>query len=255
VTKRVLPLPAAIVFLLIGCAPHRQIAKERNLTADEVIGRVRSRNNLVKSLSGSGAITVETQEASGSGSFEVYLKKPDSLRIEFHGPFGIHVGTLTLSKNQFLFYNRRENTAVTGKPDGTTLQSLFRLKMRFDEVLNAFAGEFPLSQEEDSLAQFSVDQGLYVFVYRDQNGTKEFRVDGDDFLVTSYRMIDREGTATLIAFTSRTTESGEITMPSLLRVVFPKERRSITIAYDNIRLNEPVDCSFDLPRQVELLNQ
>jgi hypothetical protein len=40
-------------------------------------------------------------------------------------------------------------------------------------------------------------------------------------------------------------------MPSLLRVVFPKDRRSVTIAYDDVRPNEPVECSFSLPDQVE----
>ena len=254
-TKRVSPIPAAVILFLIGCTPQQHIVRERNLTADEVIKRVHDRNSLVTTLSGSGAITVETQETSGSGLFTAYLKKPDSLRVEFHGPFGIHVATLKLSKDQFLFYNRRENTAVAGKPDGTTLQSLFHLKIRFDEVLNAFAGEFPLDREEDSLAQFSVDEGLYVFLYQNKDGTKEFRVDGDNFLVTSYRILDHEGAAALIASTSRTTKSDEVTMPSLLRVVFPKERRSITIAYNSIHINEPVDCSFVLPGNVELLDQ
>ena len=217
--------------------------------------RVRDRAGFVKTLGGSGSITVETQEASTSGSFDVVLKKPDSLRVEFRGPFGIHVATLAVSPARFIFFNRRENTAVIGKPDGATLQSMFRLNIRFEELLNAFAGGFPDADDHDSLAGFSVDRDLYVLLYRNADGTKEYRIDGDDFLVMGYRMLDTQGTATLLGFISRTTETGDVTMPSLLRIVFPNEHRSITISYDDIRLNGPVDCSFVLPKNVERVDR
>lgn len=251
-----LALAVGLTLALIGCAPHREIIKkERTLTADEVMRRVRVRAGFVKTLGGSGTITVETREASTSGSFDVVLKKPDSLRVEFHGPFGIHVGTLTVSRDQFVFFNRRENTAVIGKPDGSTLQSMFHLKIRCEELVNAFAGGFPDADDHDSLAGFSVDRDLYVLLFRNANGTKEYRVDGDDFLVMDYRTLDAQGTATLTGFISRTTEAGDVTMPSLLRIIFPNEHRSITIAYDDIRVNEPVDCSFVLPKNVERIDR
>lgn len=246
---------AALAFTCMSCAPQQHVVRERTLDADEVLRRVHERNSIIRTLSGSGFITVETREASTSGSFYVCLKKPDSLRVEFKGPFGIHVATLALSRDQFLFYNRKENTARVGKPDGTMLQSLFHLKMKFDEVLDAFAGEFPPADEYDTLSRFFVDKDLYVLVYRSEQVAKEYRVDGDGFLVSGYREFDAEGNPSLIAFTTRTTETSSITMPSLLRIVFPKERRSITIAYDDIQVNEPVNCSFTLPKHVEVLDQ
>ena len=44
-------------------------------------------------------------------------------------------------------------------------------------------------------------------------------------------------------------------MPAFLRVIFPRERRAVTIAYDEVRLNEPVNCSFLLPKQVEVVDR
>jgi len=256
VTGRQWTVLVVLTFIALSCAPQRQLIKKvRTLPPEEVINRVLERNALIRTVRGNGEITVETREASNSGSFDVYLKKPDSLRVEFRGPFGIHFGTLALSSEQFLFYNRRNNTAIIGKPDGTTLQSLFHLKMRFDEILNAFAGEFPLHQNNGSLARFYVDQDLYVLEYRDGDGMREYRIDGDNFLVMSYRLLDVQGNSTLTAFASRTTDASDIPMSSLLRIIFPKERRSITIAYDDLQVNEPVACSFILPSQVEIINQ
>ena len=181
------------------------------------------------------------------------LKKPDSLRLELNGPFGIHFGTLTLSREKFLFYNWTEKRAVVGKPDGKTLNSMFRLHMQFDEVLHAFTGEFPVPIGTDSMERSSVEQGFYVLRYRSVDGTKEYRIDGDSFIVSSYRVLDTTGEPTLSAFALQLDEGDPIVMPRLLRVVFPKDHRSVTIAYDDIHLNDPVVCSFTLPKQAQVI--
>ncbi len=224
--------------------------KERTLPLDQVLRNVAERNNTLKTLKGEGTITVESLEGSNSGSFNVWLKKPDSLRAEFSGPFGIHVGTLGLTKERFLFYNWMENDLISGTPDGKTLQSVFRLTMKFEEVLNAFAGEFPFGTETDTLTKFYVDDGLYVVVYRNADITKEYRIDGNEFIITSYRVLDAEGRSILNAFSSDIEESGSMSMPRLVRIIFPKDRRSVTISYDDVELNVPVQCSVVIPKNV-----
>ena len=235
-----------------GCVtPKETIKKELTLSLAEVLQRVRERHSFIRTLRGNGSITVESPQSSNSGSFDVDLKKPDSVRVELHGPFGLHVGTLSLSREQFIFYNRMENTAFIGKPDGRTLQSIFHLNMEFDELVWAFTGEYPLSIKGDSLKRFSVDEGAYIALYQSGGEQKEYRIDGNDFVVNNYRIIGPDGKMILNASASRPTTVDDRTMPTLLRVVFPVERRSVTIAYDEINLNGPVGCTFDLPDRVD----
>ncbi len=248
----------AVLMVFAGvesCAPTRPLMKERTLPADEVVRRVQERNESIRTLDGSGSITVETPEQSNSGSFSMVLKKPDSLRVELNGPFGFRVGTLMLSREQFVYYNRMENSAVVGKPDGSTLNSLFRLRMKFDEVLHAFTGEFPSPAGGDTLERFFVENGMYVLRYQGSGGVKEYRVDGDAFVVTSYRMLDTAGKTAVTMAASDVDEVDHIAMPKLLRVVFPREKRSVTIAYDDLQFNEPVVCRFDIPRQADLIHR
>jgi hypothetical protein len=239
------------LMLLSGCAMQKESVKNLGLSLTDVLERVRERSSFVKTLKGGGSITVEAPTASNSGSFDVDLKKPDSVRVELHGPFGLHVGTLSLSRDQFIFYNRMDNTAVLGRPDGRTLQSMFHLNMEFDELLHAFTGEFPLSAPGDSLERFYVKEDMYVVLYKNDHEKKEYRIDADDFIINSYRVIDSTGRSIMTASATRPTATENITMPSLLRVIFPKERRSVTVAYDDIHPNKPVECSFSLPEQVE----
>ena len=242
-------VPAALV---CSCAPARKITVERTLSAETVLALVRSRNETIRTLKGSGTITVESPEASNSGSFDLSLKKPDSLRLEFSGPFGISVGSLMLSRREFFYYNRMNNTVTVGKPDGTTLKSLFRIRMRFDEVLNAFTGEFPADTPADSRRSFSVEGGSYVVKYKADDGVREYHVDGDAYVVTSYRVADSYGKTVCTAFASDLDDAGAVVMPRFLRVVFPLERRSITIVYDDLAINQAVSCSFSLPRRAEI---
>ncbi len=242
-----------LVMNIFGCAPTRKITTERSLSLDDVLGRVEERNEKIKTLRGEGTITIESFESSTSGSFTVDMKMPDSLRMEFRGPFGIRAATLMLSRENFLFYNWIEHTAIVGVPDGKTLNSIIRLKMQFDQIINTFTGEIRSVSDRDSLLQYSVENNFYVVRYQSPEGKKECWIDGDSFIVTDYRATNDQGENVLVAHTSDPEEIGDVQLPTFIRVVFPKERQSVTIAYDDIKINETVSCRFVFPKQAEII--
>jgi outer membrane lipoprotein-sorting protein len=252
---RRLGVAGLIALLLSGCVSSKKTVAERTLTADEVLRRVQERDEKISTLSGTGKITIESPESSGSGSFTADVKKPDSALVELTGPFGIRIGTLALARQELVYYDWRTNTATVGNADEKTLRAVLRIDLRFDEILHAFTGEFLSFTSDDSLESFRVDQGLYVLLYRRGNLVRELRIDGDSFIVTSYRLLDAEGNASLVALASRPDEVGGITMPTLLRVIMPKERRSLTVAYGDLRINEEVHCSFAIPREAGIIRR
>ena len=249
-----LPLIVLLMYLN-GCAPSLKTAREKPMAIGEILRRVHERNETVRTLKGEGTITVEAPEGSNTGFFSASLKKPDSLLVEFKGPFGIHVGTLLLSRERFVFFNRMQNRAFIGRPDGRTLQSMFRLKMDFDQILNAFTGEFPEASPGDTLSGFTIDDNAYVLHYRNAASSTEYRIDGDAFVVRSYTVADTPGEPTVTATADRVDDSPPVAMPRFLRVIFPRERRSITIAYDDIEINKPVDCTFVLPARAQIIQR
>lgn len=251
--------PAAAGALIIalsllggGCAPSKSVVRDRTLPVGEVFRRVETRNTRIRTLHGEGTITVESPEGSGSGTFDAQLRKPDSLLVEFKGPFGIQFATLMLSRDTFLFYNRMENRAIVGRPDGATLQSMLRLKMRFDEVINAFTGEFPAPESADSLERFGVNDDGYIVRYSTGAGRREYRVDDGTFIVTSYRIYGKDGATSVAGSAARLDEDRDLPVPRLIRVIVPRENRSVTIAYDDVETNVPVRCAYVIPEQAEL---
>jgi hypothetical protein len=243
--------------LYIGCAPTKELKRTpRTLSLPAVLEHVLDRNSKIKTLAGDGSITVESPEQSSSGSFDVRLKKPDSLCLDLSGPFGIHVGTLQLSREQIIFYNRMDNTAVVGTPDGKTMNDLFHMRLRFDEILRAFTGEFPIPSDSDSVQQVTIENDQYVIRQPGDDGmTYEYRIDPDSFVVTAYRVLDADGRPILTALASEFDDEDDVVMPRLLRVIFPKERRSLSIAYGHLQFNEPVSCSFSIPKQADIIRR
>jgi hypothetical protein len=236
--------------LASGCTSVRHISSVETLPQPEVLNRVAARNGQIISLRAGGSITLESPENSSSGSFDLFLKKPDSLRMEFHGPFGIHVGTLSLSRDTFCFYNWYEKSFVSGKPTEETLFQVFRIRMGFDDILKAFTGEFPAPAGIPAAPMgHSAENGEYLLRYTGTKGNTEYRIDGEKFLVTSYRRTDTSGLPVLIAHASDITGDGEPPMPRLLRIVFPRESRSMTVSYDEFDINTPVICAFTRPTQ------
>jgi outer membrane lipoprotein-sorting protein len=250
-------IPAAFIagsVLIAGCATSLRAKRELTLAPDRVMEMVRQRVDAVGTLRGEGVVTIESPEESGSSSFTLNLKKPDSILVNLSGPFGIRFGTLQFTRERFVFYNYQDNYAFVGKSDGSTLHSMFNLRMTFDEVMRAFTGEFfaPGALAPDS---FSTDGESYVFSYRSGGGRTEYRVDGQDWFVRSYRIIDSAGRPTLTATASEPEESDGVVAPRLLRVVFPAERRSISVAYSEIEINRDAACSFTVPKSADIFNR
>lgn len=240
-----------VVMMVSGCTTER-IRREMTLTPQQVLAEVNGRAQAMRTIQGEGTITIESQEGSHTVSFEVYLKKPDSVRVEFQGPFGLQIATLMVTPDSFLLYDRRENIAIKGIPRGESIQSLFKLNLEYEEIMDAFTGNFLVNSQSDSLLKFAIHNGEYVFHYLNGDEVREYEIDGSYFFVSGYRVLDSKGTPRVYSMSQRPWEVNLYSMPSFVRIVFPEERRSITIVYDNIVFNVPVQCSVELPANIQV---
>jgi len=247
------PWPGLILLAAIGwgCAASHSSLRERPLSVGDLVARVRARAASIRSLVGDGLLTVESPEGALNSTFDLRLKKPDSLRLDLRGPFGVRGGTLLLDRSRFLFYNAQNNTVVTGAPDSATLRKIVRLPMEFDDALRVFSGDFPAFPGDDSLLQQTEDGDRAILVYRTSTGRKTLEIDEESYVITGYRITDPEGNETLTASASRLRDVDTLRMPKLIRILFPGERRSLTIAYDDLKVNAETVCFYQAPSRAE----
>lgn len=238
------PATLLIALLLASCAPRPTgVLLDTEATPAARLTRLvgeKSRN--LRSLSGSGTITFDAPEISGTAAFTSRLKRPDSLLVFLEGPFGIGLGTLFLSPAKYVLYNSMENLVVTGDPAAGSFRSIIPFELTQEQILDAFAGIFALPQGEP--AGYEVEDGLFRLTYACDAGTCEYRVDPDLLLVVEYRRFNAEGALLLEAHGGSPAEEDNAAAPRRITVRYPPEERRLAIRYTRLSLNVP-DLSFE----------
>ena len=250
-----LPVFVLAAAVLAGCSASRKAAIDTNLTLQQIIGKVNERNGKIRTMSAGGSVTVESPSFSASGSFVLNLKKPDSMKIEVRGPLGIKFVTIAISKDNFIFYSWMENRAVTAKPDSGAELSLLGIRLGVDEIFNTFTGNFEVDPGQSGRSHFTAGDGFYLLHICTDDGVREYRVTGEIFTVSDYRFINRDGEVAVKAELSRYEETDGCIVPRFLRVIFPKEQKSISVAYDEIEINKDADCRFSLPKNAGVMTR
>jgi outer membrane lipoprotein-sorting protein len=248
-----LPLLLLLAAIGWGCAGSTRAIRDHPLNASELILHVQERAESIRTLQGEGLITIESPEGSLNSSFELRLKKPDSLRLDLRGPFGVRGGTLLLDRSRFLYYNATNNTVLTGSPDSGTLRKIVRLPMEFDDALRVFSGDFSTSYAADSLTHIAEHDGSVLLEYKTPTGSRTYEIDEESYIITGYYVSDLRGNELLTATSSRIHSFDALRMPKLLRILFPRDQRSLTIAYDDLQINGHTICFFDPPHRAEHL--
>ena len=235
------------MLLIFGCAGSKETSKIKINTIADLQKYFERRDEQINTLTGSGSITIETPESANNARFKVKIKKPDSLLIELTGPFGISVGTLMLSRQTYIFYNSLENRVQRGSSDINSLKPIVNLAFSFDDIINLFTGSFLYSSIDFYKANFEIRENMFLLKEYNSPSVKEVLIDNKSNNPLQYSELDKNGKPKLDAQAKRYDDVDGVSMPYWIRIILSKEHKGVTIAFDEIRLNKQVDCSFIIP--------
>jgi outer membrane lipoprotein-sorting protein len=234
---------AVLVFLMTvsSCAPKRaELVLDTEVTSAEALMKlVEEHAGRVRSLVGSGTVSFESPEISGTASFESSLKKPDSLLVKFEGPFGLDVGTFFLSREKYLLYNSFENRVVTGNPDAAAIRSLLPFDLTYEEILDAFSGVFTVPRNPGGLRSYSIEDDQFFLSFDRGPNSCDYWIDPRHLLVGRYRIRDTRDKVLVEARASSFTERDGVSVPRRIVVQFPNEHRQFLVHYAEVTINAP----------------
>ena len=243
------------VFLLVGCNSTKSVS-HTPLTTELAIERVNGRAGLVKTLKGSGNLTIESAELNATVSFELALRRPDSLLLTLEGPFGVNVGSIFIAGDRFVFYNAANNQVVEGNVEHVRLPWLAGLKLD-GESITTFLTASPaiprggiVRRNHPSTDDEDADPVLLQCPRTD--GSDEVNVDPADGVVKRYASFDSRHGLVLVQEFSQYAEADGVLMPHLLRIIMPPERRMLSLHFRKISINrEPVALVWEVPDNAE----
>lgn len=237
-------LSAAFLLLFASCAqrPAGVTLDTTKTSAADLTALTRQEDAKVRSMDGRGNISFESPEMSGSASFTLQVKKPDSLLVTLEGPFGIDVGMFFLSRDRFVMYNSMQNTVASGSPDSPALRSLIPVNLTYDQIFDVFTGSIPLPDHQLP-QEYTTDAGLFLLRYTSHGTTSAYWLDPEELLVRRFQMTDPTGVIILEVTSSGSIDQDGARIARRLSLTMPREGRRISVAFSRADLNAD-DLSF-----------
>ncbi len=246
-----------ILSILSACAPTKTIEKEKLISPDRLVVKLEANRRKIKSFVGSGVINVQNKELKAKSNFEVNLKKTDSLRVDFFGPFGIELAQAVVSSNGFLFYDVINNKVYKGNLKEDVLQKILKVNLSFNDVIDALTGSVNLTdklrREPD---KFDYENNFYKLTYIDSINSieKVFLVKADDFSISESIVQNFKGEKLLEAKFSNFKIFDNVPIPYEIKINDFRNNQQLKIEYRNINVNKELpNLNIEIPDDAKIL--
>ena len=127
------------VIVITSCSTEKSVSSKKVIPADRLIRKLEGNRRTIKTFHGKGVLNIRSANFKGKTSFEISVKKPDSIKISIYGPFGIDLAHGLVTKRDFIFYDVLKNRVYTGENNNQGLKSIFKIDLTFNELIDAFA--------------------------------------------------------------------------------------------------------------------
>lgn len=246
-----------MIVIITGCAPTKPITEERVLSADRLIKKLEANRRKIKTFNGAGLISVSSPQINAKSTFQVTLKKPDSLKISFYGPFGIDLAHALITPSNFQFYDIINNILYKGKMRDGIIERVLKVNFSFDELIDALAGSVNLTEklrvEPD---RFSNTGNTYVLTYFDFPNELEkiYTIRIDDFAISDNIIKTNDGKILMEGKYSKFKNYEDVPIPHEISLNDLVNKQNLKVEYKQIVVNKNSgDLKLDLPSDVKTI--
>ncbi len=209
----------------------------------DVIQQILQKNHdKFETLQGRGKLVIQSPRQSFSGSAIVNLKNPDSIYVRVEAIFGLDVGVVFADMNNFLIYSPMENLAYVGdNTDTLRLKSFLGFDLTFQEMMQSMSGLAKLKEMPTAKIKIKDDE-LHVLGLKDSL-FYDYTINSQYGLISKVVMKDFDGRTLRIEEYDQFTTINDVRIPRLVRFTRPNEKESLTIFYDQLKINQAVSAT------------
>jgi len=245
-----------ISIFVFSCVPSKPVYEEEVLPADRLIKKIEANRRKIKTFEGSGVLNVVSPQLEAKATFEVYLKKPDSLKFIIYGPFGIDLAQALITNSEFMFYDAMKNVVYKGRSDNDILKKIFHIDLSFAELIDAFAGSVNLTNKlrlEPDKFNFTDDN--YFLTYYDSLAGKQsdYQIQIDNLAITNYKLYKMPDILMFEGIYSDFEAINKVAIPYLTTIQNKISNQKVTIDYRRINVNEEIEqLTLDIPTDAKI---
>ncbi len=246
-----------ILLIITGCIPSQPTEEFELLPSERLTNKLEANRRKIKSFEGNGTIFVNTQSMDNSAAFRIVLQKPDSIYLSIMGPFGIELAQALVTKEKFIFFDALKNTAYIGDVNSSALQSIFRINLSFENLLDAFVGSVNLTSNlYRAPDNYYVEDDRYVLTYLDSARTYKtiYNVDVRQLGITDYQLFGLDEELMLQGKYSDFELLENVAVPYKIAIENKADDQKIRIEYKKISVNKKnILIDFKLPDDATII--
>jgi len=232
---------SAVIFLLcliIFSCTASETVRNSDITFEELKKKVNENSMKLKSLDADGEISIDSPDLSNSGSITVSINKPDSVFTKLEGPFGIDVADLLITRDNFIYYKPMDNTVIKGPSNSHYLGIIMKIKVDFDDIINAFSGKYIFSDDNYTGAEISIAGKNYLVTMKKDTEIKKFWIDPENYYVIKLGSYELNGDTKIEIMYENFYERDGIHFPKNITITRPKEKQNIWLTYSKEEFNK-----------------
>lgn len=254
--KILLVFYVAILVLSVGCTATKPLEEEQSISAERIVKRLEANRRKIKSFVGKGTINVATNELNTRSSFQVEIKRPDSLKVSFFGPFGIDLAYSLISQKDFQFYDVINNKYYKGKIRPGIIKDLMKINIPYDELMDAVTGSVNLTSKLRIEPNANKkEDGTYELIYPDSvnNLISTIIIDAENLRILKYIISDMKGKVVYQADYDGFKNVDDVFLPFNISINDKANDQKLKIEYRNVELNKLTEkLKLDIPDDAQV---
>lgn len=234
---------ANFLLIITGCVPSQPTEEFELLPSERLTNKLEANRRKIKNFEGTGTLFVKSAIMDNSATFRIVLQKPDSIYLTIMGPFGIELAEALVTKEKFSFYDALKNTAYIGSVNSNALQSIFRINLSFEDLVDAFIGSVNLTSNlYRAPDEYFVEDEKYVMTYLDSARTNKtiYRVDVRQLGITDYQLFGFDDELMLQGKYSDFELLENVAVPYKIAIENKTDDQKISIDYKKISVNKKI---------------
>lgn len=240
-----------------GCAPSKPVQLERTIAPDRLIKRLEANRRKVKNFFGTGSISIKTTELNTKSSFQVEIKKPDSVKVAFFGPFGIDLAYALITQSDFQFYDVINNTVYKGRQRPGVMKEILKVNVSYEDLLDLITGSVNLTDKLRSEPNsFESVDDLLKLTYNDSlsNKTNSYIIQNDKLEVRQFIQNSTKGKKLIDTKFSNFYRIDEIPIPTTILFNDFENNQKIQIEYRKFEINKEIEnLRLEIPSDAKII--
>jgi hypothetical protein len=216
---------------------------EAEIKIMDIIKEVNRKYELTDNIRSEGEIKIKAPTIDESASIEIRARKKDDLWFKIEGPMGIDVATAYFGRKNFTYLNSLGDYSITGPTNYANISAVARMKVYYDDLMNAFTGTMRIVKYTNDLMQISEsgNNDVITFTTTNEKGiitNRRYYVDKTSYVVNKCEYLNAKGDVQSSIFFSNIVNSGDGWYAKNIQASNPKKGEYVKLTIEKYNTNQ-----------------